>query len=169
MLRPNESDEFQESARWVLAGYYAHVTALDHAIGDLLAAIDMAGISDKTIFVFISEHEDMFTSKGVMKKTTAVGCVGEVPMLIRHPQKFTLRRIKNPTGTPDLLPMLLVLSGIKIPKSVEGEDFSQDLLIGKDISSEAALIEVPVRFHEWRTANGGREYRVIRIVNYTYA
>lgn len=67
-LRPNVPEEFQDSARRVLAGYYAHATAIDKAIGDLLEAIDQAGISENTIFVFTSEHGDMLMSRGALKK-----------------------------------------------------------------------------------------------------
>lgn len=52
---------------------------------------------------------------------------------------------------------------------MEGGDFSKELLSGEDISSDAALIMLPVPFHEWRFGNGGREYRGIRIDSYTYA
>ncbi|MEX2569278.1 MAG: sulfatase, partial [Cyclobacteriaceae bacterium] len=67
-LRPNVPDEFQDSARNVIANYYAHCTALDKALGDLIAAMEEAGISDNTLLVFTSEHGDMLMSKGVLKK-----------------------------------------------------------------------------------------------------
>ena len=63
---------------------------------------------------------------------------------------------------------LVTISGIKIPDQVEGKDFSQDLILGKDIDNEASLILLPVPFHEWQFSNGGREYRGIRTKRYTY-
>ncbi|GAA0878663.1 sulfatase [Algoriphagus jejuensis] len=168
VLRPNVAVEFQDSARRVLAGYYAHATALDHAIGDLLEAIELAGIADNTIFVFTSEHGDMLMSKGALKKQRPWDEAIKVPMLMRYPAKLKPGIVENPIGTPDLLPTLLGLSGIKIPKSVEGEDFSKDLVPGRDLGNHAALIELIVPFHEWKFLNGGREYRGIRTVRYTY-
>ncbi|GAB2489574.1 sulfatase family protein [Algoriphagus taiwanensis] len=170
-LRPNVPEEFQDSARRVLAGYYAHATAIDHAFGKLIRSLDSLGISDQTLVLFTSEHGDMLMSKGVLKKQRPWDESIKVPMLIRYPEKLgkSSRRIKNPIGTPDLLPTLLGLSGVKIPESVEGRDFSEELLSGNDISSEAALIMLPVPFHEWRFGNGGREYRGIRTDRYTYA
>ncbi len=169
-LRPNVPEEFQDSARRVLAGYYAHATAIDKAVGDLLEAIDQAGISENTIFVFTSEHGDMLMSRGALKKQRPWDEAIKVPMLIRYPEKFghESRRVFDPIGTPDILPTLLGLSDIPIPKSIEGKDFSGNLLAGKDLENEATLIMLPVPFHEWQFKNGGREYRGIRTRRYTY-
>lgn len=170
-LRPNVPEEFQDSARKVLAGYYAHATAIDHAFGKLIRSLDSLGIEDQTLVLFTSEHGDMLMSKGVLKKQRPWDESIKVPMLMRYPEKLgkSSLRIKNPIGTPDLLPTLLGLGGVKIPDTVEGIDFSKDIISGKDISSEAALIMLPVPFHEWRFSNGGREYRGIRTQRYTYA
>lgn len=169
-LRPNVPEEFQDSARKVLAGYYAHATAIDHAFGKLIRSLDSLGISDQTLVLFTSEHGDMLMSKGVLKKQRPWDESIKVPMLIRYPAKLgkASRRIQNPIGTPDLLPTLLGLSGIKIPDSIEGTDFSKDLVSKNELSSEAALIMLPVPFHEWQFSNGGREYRGIRTSRYTY-
>ena len=51
VLRDNVTDEFGEAAKTEAAGYYAHIAALDFAIGKLHAAIERAGIADDTIFV----------------------------------------------------------------------------------------------------------------------
>ncbi|MBB6325142.1 arylsulfatase A-like enzyme [Algoriphagus iocasae] len=169
-LRPNVPEEFQDSARRVLAGYYAHATAIDKAIGDLLEGIEKAGVADNTIFVFTSEHGDMLMSRGALKKQRPWDEAIKVPMLIRYPGKFghESREVFDPIGTPDILPTLLGLSDIPIPKSIEGKDFSGNLLAGKDLGNEATLIMLPVPFHEWQFKNGGREYRGIRTKRYTY-
>jgi arylsulfatase A-like enzyme len=168
-LRENVPEHLQDSARQVIADYYAHITALDKAVGDLLDAVDKQGIADNTIFVFASEHGDMLFSKGVLRKQRPWDESIKVPLLVRYPKKLTKpRRIKRPIDTPDLLPTLLGLSGINVPKSVEGKDYSEPLLQGKDIPDDGALIMLPVPFHEWNFSNGGREYRGIRTERYTY-
>ncbi|WP_075350996.1 sulfatase family protein [Algoriphagus marinus] len=169
-LRPNVPLALQDSAKRVIANYYAHITALDSALGRLLDEIDNAGLAENTIFVFTSEHGDMLLSKGVLKKQRPYDESIKVPMLIRFPSKFgkSSRNISNPINTPDLLPTLLGLSGIAIPETVEGKDFSNSLISGKEIVSEAALIMLPVPFHEWQFKNGGREFRGIRTRRYTY-
>lgn len=168
-LRPNVPEEFQDSARQIIADYYAHITALDKAMGDILAAVEKEGLSDNTIIVFTSEHGDMLFSKGVLRKQRPYDESIKVPMLIRYPEKISKpRAISGPINTPDLLPTLLGLSGINVPKTVEGIDFSKPLIQGNDISNDGALIMLPVPFHEWQFMNGGREFRGIRTDRYTY-
>lgn len=168
-LRPNVPEELQDSARQIIAHYYAHITALDKSMGDILAAVEKAGLTDNTIIVFTSEHGDMLFSKGVLRKQRPYDESIKVPMLIRYPEKISRpRTVNGPINTPDLLPTLLGLSGINVPKSVEGTDFSQPLMQGTDISNDGALIMLPVPFHEWQFMNGGREFRGIRTERYTY-
>jgi arylsulfatase A-like enzyme len=169
-LRPNVPLALQDSAKRVIANYYAHITALDQAVGKLLDELEKAGLAENTIFVFTSEHGDMLLSKGALKKQRPYDESIKVPMLIRYPRKFgeDSRRIKNPINTPDILPTLLGLSGLSIPETVEGNDFSNNLIQGNDLDNEAALIMLPVPFHEWQFKNGGREFRGIRTNRYTY-
>jgi arylsulfatase A-like enzyme len=169
-LRPNVPEIYQDSARRVIAAYYAHCTAMDKAIGDLMDAVEAEGLSDNTIFVFTSDHGDMLMSKGVLKKQRPWDESIMVPMLLRYPNKLgrARRDIWDPINTPDLLPTFLGLSGLEIPTSVQGEDFSNALFAGEELGNEAALITLPVPFHEWQFMNGGREYRGIRTRKYTY-
>ncbi|MFT4855973.1 MAG: arylsulfatase A-like enzyme [Algoriphagus sp.] len=169
-LRLNVPLALQDSAKRVIANYYAHITALDTALGKLLDELEKAGLAENTIFVFTSEHGDMLLSKGAMKKQRPYDESIKVPMLIRYPKKLgeQSRRLKSPINTPDILPTLLGLSGISIPKTVEGNDFSRNIIQGNDLDNDAALIMLPVPFHEWQFKNGGREFRGIRTNRYTY-
>lgn len=73
-----------------------------------------------------------------------------------------------PINTPDIMPTLLGLTGIAIPKSVEGRDFSGVIKGEQSPDNDAALIMCPVPFHQWNYSRGGREYRGIRTRRYTY-
>jgi len=136
----------------------------------LLAAIDEAGIAENTIFVFTSEHGDMLMSKGVLKKQRPWDESIKVPLLIRYPDKLGKmpHQVYDPINTPDLLPTLLGLSDLEIPETIEGTDFSKALIDGNELGNEAALIMLPVPFHEWQFMNGGREFRGVRTKKYTY-
>jgi arylsulfatase A-like enzyme len=149
-----------------LQGYYAHISALDACIGDLLGTIDKSGIGENTIFVFTSDHGDMLGSQGMSRKQRPWDESIMVPFLLRYPPARA-RAVDMPINTPDIMPTLLGLSGIKIPKSVEGSDFS-GVLLGKDQpSNDAALITCPSPFGEWNRRHG-REYRGLRTRRYTY-
>ncbi|CAG4994126.1 Ulvan-active sulfatase [Dyadobacter sp. CECT 9275] len=170
-LRRNVPDSLTEKARKDLAGYYAHCTALDKAAGDLLAALKRAGVEDNTIMVFSSDHGDMMYSHGKLRKQKPWDESVLVPLIIHYPARLGVQQkdISMPFSNIDLLPTLLGLSGIPIPKSVEGTDYTT-ILTGKKKpkGNEAALIQLPVPFHEYNFSNGGREYRGIRTARYTY-
>ncbi len=169
-LRPNVPLPLSMFVPHALAGYYAHCTALDACLGDLLATLDETGLADDTLFVFTSDHGD------------AVGCQGHgnkqapweesilVPMLLRYPARYGRqpRTLDAVIGTPDLLPTLLGLAGLPVPPSVEGLDFTAYLDGGPDPSDGAALIACYHPIADWWHGLGGREYRGLRTVRHTY-
>ena len=66
------------------------------------------------------------------------------------------------------MPTILGLCGLSIPKSVEGIDYSNYMRGGKNPSDNATLICCVSPFGQWTRKMGGREYRGIRTVRYTY-
>jgi arylsulfatase A-like enzyme len=170
-LRPNVPDELAEQARKDLAGYYAHCTALDACVGDLLRTIKEAGIEDNTIFLFTSDHGDMLGSQGHQRKQRPWDESIRVPFLLYYPAMFGRQpgQLDALIDAPDVMPTLLGLCGLPIPEIVEGLDFSGYMQDGEDPSDGAALIMCPHPFGEWaRPRNGGREYRGLRTHRYTY-
>jgi arylsulfatase A-like enzyme len=170
-LRPNVPDELAEQARKDLAGYYAHCTALDACVGDLLRTIKEAGIEDNTIFLFTSDHGDMLGSQGHQRKQRPWDESIRVPFLLYYPAMFGRQpgQLDALIDAPDVMPTLLGLCGLPIPEIVEGLDFSGYMQDGEDPSDGAALIMCPHPFGEWaRPGNGGREYRGLRTHRYTY-
>jgi arylsulfatase A-like enzyme len=171
-LRPNVPDSLQAKARKDLAGYYAHCTALDKAAGDLLEALTKAGVAENTIVVFTSDHGDMLYSQGKVRKQKPWDESVLVPLMIRYPAGLgqAKRALSLPFSNIDILPTLLGLSNIAIPNTIEGTNYS-DILSGKKkpTGEEAALIQLPVPFHENNFLNGGKEYRAVRTKQFTYA
>jgi arylsulfatase A-like enzyme len=73
-----------------------------------------------------------------------------------------------PFNTPDIMPTLLGLSGIEVPETVEGSDYSKIITGEENPDNEAVLIQCPVPFHQWNYSVGGREYRGVRTKRFTY-
>ena len=169
-LRPNVPEQLREKAREELAGYYAHIAALDDCIGELLKTLKDCRIEENTVFVFTSDHGDMLRSHGHTKKQKPWDESVRIPFLLRYPAAHgkSGRKIDMPINTPDIMPTLLGLSGIAIPESVEGEDFSEVIRGTRQPDKDAALIMCPVPFHQWNYRRGGREYRGVRTRRYTY-
>jgi arylsulfatase A-like enzyme len=169
-LHPNVPESHQQKALRDYRGYYAHMTALDDCVGNLMKTLDETGLAEDTIVVYTSDHGDMLYSHGNVKKQQPWDESLRVPFLMRHPRKLgkTARKIDLPIDTPDIMPTLLSLCDVEVPETVEGRDFS-GVISGKEKNFEnVALITCPSPFGQWRRAVGGKEYRGIRTTRYTY-
>ncbi len=170
LLRDNVPEEDRARAIEDLRGYYSHINALDKCIDTLIKSIDHTGLSENTIIIFTSDHGDMLYSHGMERKQKPYDESILVPLVIRKPglNENAGRKIKVPVSTPDILPTMLTLCGIKIPESIEGSDFS-GLITGREegINTSALLMSV-TPFGEWSRDKGGIEYRGLRTDRYTY-
>jgi arylsulfatase A-like enzyme len=168
-LPPNVPAALLDRARREAQGYYAHCTALDKCVGDVLATLAETGLEEHTILVFTSDHGEMLGSHGCppLMKQVPWDEAARVPFLLRYPaaQRGAGRVIKTPLTTPDILPTLLGLAGVAIPPTVEGVDLSGLVRGEPDQAARAALYMGVAPF-----AGGGfnREYRAVRTDRYTY-
>ena len=163
-LRPNVPRKAENQARRELAGYYAHIAALDERFGTLLKQVEESGIGEDTIVVFTSDHGDMLGSHGLWRKQHPYDESVCVPFLIRGPG-LSPRRMAMPLNAPDIMPTLLSLCGVETPHGVQGDDLSHALK-GEE-SDSSALLALYMPFHELRKPQG-REYRGLRTERYTY-
>lgn len=154
----------EAAVRRELAGYYAHCSALDKCVGDLLTTLDETGLADRTLVVFTSDHGEMMGAHNVAptQKQWPYDEAAHVPCLLRRPGTPG-RVVETPVTTVDLLPTLLGLCGVGVPPSVQGEDLSAVVLGDVTARERAALFMSVSPF----TA-GLPEYRGIRTSRYTY-
>lgn len=169
-LRPNVPPDSQAAARRDLAGYYAHGAALDECMGRIVATLRETGLADNTILVFTSDHGDMLGSHAQVRKQRPWDESILVPFLVRWPRGLGTagRQLASPFGTPDIMPTLLRLCGIDIPATVEGSDRSAWIRGETADADRGALISCITPFGEWTRNQGGREFRGLRTVRYTY-
>ena len=168
-LRPNVPAEMAAEAREWLAGYYAHCSAIDQSVGDIMQTLDERGLSDNTLLVFASDHGDMLGSQGMTRKQKPYDESIRVPFLLRYPAKHGRQRriVDCFLNAHDIMPTLLGLCDLPIPDSVQGRDFSAALYapVGED---DGALLACFHPFGEWHRGVGGVEYRGLRSARYTY-
>lgn len=170
LLHPNVPADMAAQVRKDLAGYYAHCSALDDCLADLLRTLDETGLSTNTIVVFTSDHGDMLGSQSQQRKQRPWEESARVPLLFRLPPWMRLepRRIPATINTEDIMPTLLSLCRVPIPTSVEGLDFSEAMRGKKDPSGGATVLRCVAPFGEFNRRGGGREYRAVRTAHYTY-
>jgi arylsulfatase A-like enzyme len=167
-LPPNVPLNMQAGARQEAQGYYAHCSALDQCIGDLMKTLAETGLASNTIVVFSADHGEMLGSQGVhpTQKQVAWSESAGVPLLMRVPG-LDARKVTTPITTPDILPTLLGLTGVALPKTIEGEDLSAMLRAGRD--EERAALYMNVSPFSPEVARGKlKEYRAIKTSRYTY-
>lgn len=171
ILRDNVPDNMKKQVKKDLAGYYAHIAALDDMIGKIIENLKENGQLDNTIILFTADHGDLLGSHGAYKKQQPYEESARVPMLYYIPKE-----LKIATGTKDalmnsedILPTILGLCNISIPETVEGINY-RPYLEGKEQVGDAALLTCVQPFGQWNSVkHGGREYRAIKTKQYTYA
>jgi arylsulfatase A-like enzyme len=147
--------------------YYAMTANLDDNMGRIMAALDQMGLSDNTIFVFTSDHGEMFGAHGRVFKLTFYDEASRIPMLIRWPKKIPARLKSDACfNTPDIMPTLLGLMDLPIPAEVEGMNLSNLALGKKGTEPDAAFLQGLGHTYLWLD---GFEWRALRDKRYTYA
>jgi arylsulfatase A-like enzyme len=147
--------------------YYAMTANLDWNVGRLLAAVDRAGIARDTLIVFSSDHGEMFGAHGRVQKMTFYEEAVRVPFLMRWPGVIPGGRVTDAClGTPDIMPTVLGLLGLPIPRDVEGMDLSGIALGKGGPEPEAALLQGMGHTYLWRD---GFEWRGLRDKRFTFA
>jgi len=169
-LRPNVPAAMEKAARQMLAGYYAHCTALDDCVGMIRQTLRETGLERHTLLVFTSDHGDLLGSHGGRNKQQPYDESIRVPLLMHWPERWggTSRKLEAFINAEDLMPTLLGLCGVPVPASCEGLDFSGYMDGGADPSGGSALISCVAPFGQWTRKAGGREYRGLRTARHTY-
>ena len=158
-LKPNCEDDSPEN-RAGLAGYYAHVTALDTCLARLRASVD-----DETIFVFTSDHGDMLGSHGVYRKQWPWAESARVPFLLACPEQASEGlRVAAPFNVTDVMPTLLELARLDVPETVEGVGFARAVRGESLAAPDSAWITSVAPFAE----NAGPEWRGVKTERHTY-
>ena len=106
--------------------YDADLFRLDAAVGELLAALDVAGLADSTLVLFTADHGEELLEHGFVGHASTSGDARLTPELLRIP--WLLRGPGVPAGrlvdslvqNVDVTPTLLDLLGVPIPSGTQG-------------------------------------------------
>ena len=103
-----------------LARHYNNIAILDQQVGDLLKQLREDKLLDNTIIFFFSDHGD-----GLPRMKRWVYDSGiQVPLLIRYPDRERGGTTnENLVSFVDFAPSVLSLTGIPIPKHMQGQAF----------------------------------------------
>jgi len=96
------------------------ISAVDEAVGQILAALEESGLSENTLFIFTTDH-------GIAMPRAKGTCYDpgiETALIMRLPGRFA-RGVQRGEllSNVDLLPTLLELAGCEIPRDLDGYSF----------------------------------------------
>ena len=111
--------------------YFSHVTGIDSCVGKILDGLEKSGEKDNTIVIFTADHGEMLGSHGLMSKNVPYEEATAIPFIIRYPDMLKHRTDDLFMTGADIMPTLLGLIDVDIPRGVEGSDYST-LLKGED-------------------------------------
>ncbi len=162
-LRPNA----EGADRAAIAGYYAHVTALDRNVGRLMDALDRLGLAENTLVVFSSDHGDMLWAHGRLNKQQPFEESIRVPLVMRWPGRLPAGEVRDTLiSVADYAPTLLGLLGQPVPAAMNGLDLSGVLLGRSHLEPSSVLINNYVAFDQ---ARAYQPWRGVRTRRHTYA
>ena len=116
-----------EGARADFAEYDGVIGDMDSAVGEILAALDGAGLRENTIVVFTTDHGSPFPGA----KATLYDAGINTALLMRWPAGFSGGRVYSEmVSSVDLFPTLLEAVNADIPDDIQGRSFLPLLMGG---------------------------------------
>ena len=125
LVRPNVDLKMKkaESVRY----YFASVTGVDRAFGQILETLKDLGLDKNTVVIFASDHgETMCSQRTEDPKNSPYSESMNIPFLVRFPGKIQPRVDDLLLSSPDIMPTVLGLCGLgdSIPAEVQGRNFA---------------------------------------------
>jgi len=104
--------------------YDGSIRALDAEMARLYERLRMLGLSDKTLFVFTSDHGEEFLDHGRMfHGQSAYAELDEVPLFFHLPGVVPSKAVVNETvESVDIMPTILALAGVPSPGKLMGRN-----------------------------------------------
>lgn len=100
-----------------VANFYSCIERLDEGLGLLMEVLAQSGKAENTLVIFIGDHGAPF-SRG---KTSCYEAGLKIPYIVRYPARINKENEDDHlVSTVDLMPTILDLAEITVPKAVEG-------------------------------------------------
>ncbi|BAM02644.1 sulfatase-like hydrolase/transferase [Phycisphaera mikurensis] len=123
----------------VVSRYLAEITLLDAKIGEVLDALDTAGVAENTLVVYSTDHGDLCGSHGMMDKHYMMyDDVLKVPLVARFPGRIEPGSVRDDfvVHELDLHATLLSAAGVGVPDHAEGLDLLAGATGREDVFSQ---------------------------------
>lgn len=125
--------------------FYAMITGVDLAIGQLVNALKENGEYDDTLIIFGSDHGDACGDHGrVAKGTSYYDGIMRLPLIFHWPNGLenSGRRVEGLVEMVDVLPTMLDLAGVPVPSVMPGNSYAEGMRTGDDITGRSDVYAV---------------------------
>lgn len=150
------------------AAYYGLVETLDNQIGQVLAALEAAGLADNTLVVYLSDHGEHLGERGLWWKSTLYDESAKVPLILKGPGLPRGQVVDAVVNLTDLTATILEIAGAPALPQADGRSFAAVLKNPEAPRHDQTFSEyVNDGVPPWA---GGREViqRMIRLGRYKY-
>lgn len=145
-------DDAMADVYGVMASYYGMTRFVDDAVGQIVGALERLGLREDTIVVFCADHGDfMGEHRMTCKGGVFYDCLTHVPLIVSWPGQIASgARESSMVSLVDIVPTLLTLQGMDVPRSMHGEG----LPLAVDVAPRtAAFSEYGAGGHPFRMAD----------------
>ncbi len=149
-----------EKQRKAVGGYYASVSYMDAQVGKVLTALKEAGLEERTIVIFTSDHGYHLGEHDFWAKVSLHDESARVPLIIAVPGKQPAV-CHSLTELLDLYPSISKLCGLPVQARLQGKDIS-GMLDDPSVEVREAAFSVNgrgflLRSHRWAYIQYGRD------------
>lgn len=125
----------EAALRRVIAGYLALCEHLDNEIGEVLGALDAAGLTGETRVIYTSDHGEMGGALGLFGKACLYERSIGVPLIVAGPEVAAGARVAAPVSHVDLAPTIEDALGVAPPAADDRPGislFRPDAIVARD-------------------------------------
>ena len=129
--------------REIKSAYYGMITLIDENIGRILDVLEQNKMSEDTLILFTNDHGELLGDHGLLFKGPFMyDCLIKAPMIIRWPGVIPSgSRYRQITEHVDIMPTILDLAGVPIPRGVQGTSMATIVRGDEGVGHEYALTE----------------------------
>jgi len=140
-LQPRDHELVTGRGQWrqAMQGYLAAISYVDSLIGELVAALDRAGLAESTTIVLWGDNGFHLGEKLHWRKFVLWEEATRVPLIVVQPGA-TARRVYEPVSLIDIFPTIADLAGLKNMPPIDATSLAPHLKDGGPSRSSPALM-----------------------------
>jgi arylsulfatase A-like enzyme len=133
-----EFNNFEDgSINYYMRQYYEKIVSVERSVGDIMAELEMRGLADNTVIIFLSDHGTHFGEKQLAGKWTPYEESLRIPFIVYDPRPGARHGAVSDKMVLniDVAPTLLDLAGVTVPDIMDGKSL---VPLVSDLRSQAS-------------------------------